>query len=196
VLSSAKSGIKSFQEFVAKAKANPGKLNYATPGHGGVGHLYGELIKLCLGIDMVHVPFTGAGPSLNAVIAGTTDLSIITVSGVAPQVAAGTIYALFQGGTEPWPELPNVPTVGQLGIPNAEVAVSQMLLAPAATPPEVVARLEREVLAILRRPDMRERMLQAGLAVTPLGGKQLGEKMAAELALWKDLVARAGIKPN
>jgi tripartite-type tricarboxylate transporter receptor subunit TctC len=84
----------------------------------------------------------------------------------------------------------------QLGIPDAEAALSQMLLAPAGTPRDVVARLEHEILATLRRADVHERMQQAGLAVIPLGGKQLGEKMAAELALWKDLVARAGIKPN
>jgi tripartite-type tricarboxylate transporter receptor subunit TctC len=194
VLTGPKSGLNTFQDFVARAKAEPGKLSYGSPGHGGIGHLAGELLNLRLGINTVHVPYNGQGPVMNAVMGGHIDLGITTIAGVAPHIASGAMKALVQTGSEPWPDLAQVPTVGALGIQNAEVDVSQMLLAPSGTPQAILDRLEKEVLGVLARPEIKERMLKVGFAVRPLGAQELRKRMDAELALWKDLVMKAGIK--
>lgn len=196
VLTGPKTGLDTFQDLVARAKAEPGKLTYGSPGHGGIGHLAGELLNLRLGIKMVHVPYNGQGPVMNAVMGGHVDLGMTTIAGIAPHVASGAMKALVQTGSEPWPDLAHVPTVGALGIQNAEVDVSQMLLAPAATPQPILDRLEKDVLAVLARPEIKERMLKAGFAVGPMGARDLRKRMEAELALWKDLVEKAGIKKN
>jgi tripartite-type tricarboxylate transporter receptor subunit TctC len=194
VLAGPKSGLNTFQDVVARAKAEPGKLTYGSPGHGGIGHLAGELLSLRLGIRMVHVPYAGQGPVMNAVMGGHIDLGMTMISTVAPQVLSGAARALVQTSPEPWPALPDVPSVRALGIENAEVDVSQMLLAPAGTPQAIVDRLEKEVLAVLARPEIKERMLKVGFAVRPLGAQDLRKRIDTELALWKDLVAKADIK--
>lgn len=196
VLAGPKTGLNTLRDLIERAKARPGSLNYGSPGHGGIGHLGGELLKLRLGIDMQHVPFTGQGPAMNAVIAGTTELAITTISGVAPLVKAGTLTAILQTGRESWPDLAGVPAVADAGIADAEIDVSQIILAPAGTPQNIIDRLEQETLAIMKRPDVKERMLKAGFAVRPMGAKDLGRQMDKELNLWRDLVVRAGLKNN
>ena len=196
VLAGDKTGLKSLQDVIDRAKAKPGSLNYGSPGYGGIGHLGGELLKLRLGIDMQHVPFTGQGPAMNAVIAGTTELAITTISGVSPFVKAGTLTAILQTGHEPWPDLTGVPTVAEAGIADAEIDVSQIILAPGGTPRNIIDWLERETLTFMKRPDVKERMLKAGFAVRPMGARDLGLQMDKELSLWRDLVAQAGLKNN
>jgi tripartite-type tricarboxylate transporter receptor subunit TctC len=187
------SGITSIADLIKKAKADPGKLNYATPGVGSVSHLAVELLKLRAGIDMTHVPFPGAAPSLQAALAGTTDIASVSIAGLIGHIRAGTLKALAQTGAEPWVDMPDVPTMAQAGIPNAVVETSQMFLAPTGTPPEVIKRLADETRIILAKPDVKEKMLQAGFMVKFEGPDELRARMEREVPLWQEIVERAGL---
>jgi tripartite-type tricarboxylate transporter receptor subunit TctC len=187
------SGIASVADLIKKAKADPGKLNYASPGVGSVSHLAVELLKLRAGIDMTHVPFQGANPSLQAALAGTTDIASVSIAGLLGHIRAGTLKALVQTGAEHWVDLPDVPTMAEAGIANAVVETSQMFLAPASTPPEIIKRLADETRIILAKPDTREKMLQAGFMVKFEGPDELHARMVREVPIWKEIVERAGL---
>src|SRR5206468_11260329 len=116
----------------------PGKLTYASPGLGSVSQLAVELVKLRAGIDMTHVPFSGAAPSLQAALSGTTDIAIVSIAGLIGHIRSGSLKALAQTGAEHWIDMPDVPTMQEAGIPNAVVETSQMILAPAGTPAPIV----------------------------------------------------------
>jgi tripartite-type tricarboxylate transporter receptor subunit TctC len=187
------SGITSVADLVAKAKANPGKLTYATAGTGSVSQLAVELVKIRTGIDMTHVPFQGAAPSLQAALAGTTDIASVSIAGLVGYIRSGTLKALVQTGAGKWHDLPDVPTMQEAGIPNAVVETSQMMLAPAGTPAPVVKRLSEETRAILAKPDVQQKMLNAGFMVKYEGPDELKARIAREVPQWKEIVDRAGI---
>jgi tripartite-type tricarboxylate transporter receptor subunit TctC len=187
------SGITSVADLVAKAKANPGKLTYATAGTGSVSQLAVELVKIRTGIDMTHVPFQGAAPSLQAALAGNTDIASVSIAGLVGYIRSGTLKALVQTGAEKWHDLPDVPTMQEAGIPNAVVETSQMMLVPAGTPAPIVKRLSEETRAILEKPDVKEKMLKAGFMVKYEGPDELKARIAREVPQWKEIVDRAGI---
>ena len=187
------SGITSIADLIKKAKADPGKLTYASPGVGSVSHLAVELLKLRADIDMTHVPFSGAAPSLQAALAGTTDIAVVSIAGLIGHIRAGTLKALAQTGAEHWHDMPDVPTMAEAGIPNAVVETSQMFLAPTGTPAEIVKRLADETRVILSKPDIKEKMLQAGFMVKFEGPEELHVRMVREVPIWKEIVERAGL---
>jgi tripartite-type tricarboxylate transporter receptor subunit TctC len=127
-------------------------------------------------------------------MAGTTDIASVTIAGLMGPIASGALKPIVQTGKEPWPDLPNVPTFEQAGIPNAVVETSQMLLAPAGTPKPIVARLAKEVLVIMQKADVRERMMKAGFAVSPEGPEPLRARIAREVPMWREVVEKAGIR--
>jgi len=190
------SGITSIADLVAKAKANPGKLTYASPGVGSVSQLAVELLKLRANIDMTHVPFNGAAPSLQAALAGTTDTASVSIAGLIGYIRSGQLKGLAQTGAEHWVDLPDVPTMAEAGIPDAVVETSQMFLAPAGTPEPVIKRLSEETRAILQKPDIKEKMLKAGFAVKYEGPDELRARMVREIPVWKEIVERAGLKKD
>lgn len=187
------SGITSIADLIAKAKANPGKLTFATAGTGSVSQLAVELLKLRAGIDMTHVPFQGAAPSLQAALQGSTDIASVAIGGLVGHIQSGSLKALAQTGAEHWHDLPDVPTMQEAGIPNAVVETSQMLLAPAGTPAPIVARLAEETRAILAKPEIQQKMLTAGFRVKFEGPDDLRARMAREVPMWKEVVERAGL---
>ena len=187
------SGIGSVADLVAKAKADPGKINYASPGVGSISHLAVELLGLRAGVKLVHVPYQGAAPAAQAAAGGTVDFASVAVAGMMGPVQGGALHAIVQTGAGPWPELPGVPTMAQAGIPDAVVETSQMLLAPAGTPQPIIDRLAKEVLAIMRKPDVRERMMKASFEAKPEGPQALAARIAREVPMWKDIVDKAGI---
>jgi len=193
ILTNSKSGIESVDDLIAKAKAEPGKLTFGTPGVGSTPHMAMELLMASAGIKLVHVPFSGLGPAVTAMMQGTTDLTAVTVAGVMGYINAGTARALLQTGKEPWPELPDVPTIEKAGIKDAASETVQIVLAPAGTPEPILARLEKEIVAIMKRPDVRDRMLKAGFHTAPEGRAYLGARLHSELALWRKVAERAGI---
>ncbi len=194
ILTRPASGIASIEDLIAKAKANPGKINYSSPGVGSTSQLAVELLKLRTNIDLVHVPYQGAAPAAQAAIAGTTELASVAVGGMMGFVKSGSLKALVQTGKERWPDMPDVPTLEQAGIPNAVVETTQMLLAPAGTPQPIIDELAKVVLKIMAKPDVHERMFKAGFAVQAEGSDQLRARIAREVPMWKELVDRAGIK--
>jgi tripartite-type tricarboxylate transporter receptor subunit TctC len=194
ILTRPASGIVSVADLIVKAKAAPGKLTFASPGIGSVSQLAVELLKLRTQIDLTHVPFSGAAPAAQAAIAGTTDLASVNVSGLIGHIQSGTLKPLVQTGKERWPDLPDVPTLEQAGIPNAVVDTSQMFLAPAGTPTPIVERLAKETHAILQKPDVRDKMLKASFTVKYEGPEELRARIAREVPMWKELVERAGIR--
>src|SRR5581483_7043823 len=187
------SGITSIADLIAKAKANPGKITYATAGLGSVSQLAVELLKLRTGIDMTHVPYSGAAPSLQAALSGTTDIASVSIAGLISHIRSGTLTALAQTGAEHWVDMPDVPTLQEAGVPNAVVETSQMFLAPAGTPTDIIKRLSEETRVILQKQDVKDKMLKAGFLVKYEGPDELRARMVREVPGWKEIVERAGL---
>jgi tripartite-type tricarboxylate transporter receptor subunit TctC len=193
ILTNSRSGIESIEDLIAKAKTQPGKYNFGSPGVGSTPHMAMELLMASAGIKLVHVPFSGLGPAINGMLQGTTDLTAVTVAGVMGYINAGTARAVLQTGKEPWPELPDVPTIEKAGIRDAASETVQIVLAPAGTPEPILSRLENEIVSIMQRDDVRVRMLKAGFQAAPRGRVYLRERLHAELALWRSVAERAGL---
>jgi len=188
--------IDSFADLLKAAKAAPGKLNYTTPGNGTLPHLAAELLKIRAGIDIVHVPYAGAGPALQSLLAGTVDIGVLSMSVGQPQVQAGTLKALAVTGRERWPDLPDVPTLAEAGYPEAAAETWQGFFVPAGTPTDAIERLSRETIAILRQPDIREKYRRAGFGVTARGPQELRERLAEEYPKWKAVIEQAGLRAD
>jgi tripartite-type tricarboxylate transporter receptor subunit TctC len=188
------SGLKTFADVAQRARANPDELNFSTPGAGSISHLGAELMKIRAGIRMVHVPFAGAGPAIQAAMAGTVHLAGVTVATAVPQVKGGTAIALIQTGKTRWPDLPDIPTIGEAGIPDAESETGFAFYAPAATPKEIVERLGRETVAILQRADVQEQIQKSSFRVVGMGPQAAQARLAREVATWREVITKAGIK--
>jgi len=186
--------IDNFADLLAAAKREPGKLNYSTPGNGTLPHLAGELLKIKAGIDIVHVPYSGAGPAVQALLGGTVEIGVLSMSVGLPQVQAGTVKALAVTGRERWPDLPDVPTLAEAGYPEAAAETWQGFFAPAGPPADAIDRLARETIAILRQPDTREKYRHAGFGVTARGPQGLRDRLAEEYPKWKTVIEKAGLR--
>ena len=191
IITNVDSDIKDIKDLIKKAKAAPGKYNYATPGVGSVNQLAVELLDLRTGISLTHVPFTGAGPSVQAVLSNTTQLAAVNISAVIPLTKAGKVRALVQTGTKRWLELPDVPTMEEAGIPNASSEVLQVLLAPKGTPEKVVDRISAAVVKVLARPEIQKRLLATGFAPTGRGPAELKKLMHEEDVKWAEVIKNA-----
>jgi tripartite-type tricarboxylate transporter receptor subunit TctC len=186
-------GVSTLQEFIAYAKARPGTLNYSTPGAGTLPHLATELLKLHTGIDMVHIPYAGAAPAAQALLSRTVDVASISITVAKPQIGVGAMKGLAVSGSERWPELPNVPTVGEAGVPAALADTWQGIMVPAGTPKEIVERLATALTGVMRRPDVRERLLHAGFHATGRGPDAFHRRIVEELPKWKTVIQQARI---
>jgi tripartite-type tricarboxylate transporter receptor subunit TctC len=186
-------GITSVADLIAKAKANPGKLTYATAGIGSFSHLAVELLKLRANIKMTNVPYSGAAPAVEAALSGTTDIASIPIANLIGFIRAGKLKALVQTGKEHWPDMPDVPTMAEAGIPDAVVETTQMFLAPAGTPAPILKRLTEATHDILAKPDVQAKMLKAGFKVKFEGPEELHALMVRELPMWKEIIESAGI---
>jgi tripartite-type tricarboxylate transporter receptor subunit TctC len=181
------------KEFIAYAKANPGKLSYASQGAGASGHIAGELLKLYAGLDIVHVPYKGAAPAAQDLTAGHVSMMFDVVSLALPQIKAGRVRALGVAAKERVAALPEVPTLTEQGFPAAVGAWFGML-APAGTPPEAIAWVNREANKVFAVPDIRDRFVKQGAAM-PLGTPEAFAKfIAAESDRYGEIISKAGIK--
>jgi tripartite-type tricarboxylate transporter receptor subunit TctC len=190
----AQSEFKSMAEVIAKAKANPDKLNWTSPGAGTTPHLAGEVLKLRTGIEMQHIPFAGAGPATTAVLAGQVDLYTANIGSLMGLIGGGKVRPIAVTSKERWGDLPDVPSLDELGVKNAVSDTFQGIYAPAGTPQAVVDRLAKELTAILARPDMREKFVKAGLPVVAEGPDVFRARIAREVPMYKEIIDKAGLK--
>ena len=183
------------KEFVALAKASPDKFNVSVPPIGTTPQLQAEVLKLREGLQgMATVVFAGGGDALKALMSGTVQLSSGVLAPAHPHLKAGTIKGLAVTGRTRWHDLQQIPTMLESGYPDFVFETYTALMAPAKTPPEIVGRLEQVALEILHRSDMREKLTQAGFEVTAKPGKEHMERVAKEVPMFADIIAKAGIK--
>jgi tripartite-type tricarboxylate transporter receptor subunit TctC len=186
-------GANTLRELIALAKEKPGALNYATPGPGTAPHLATELLKQRTGIDMVHIPYAGAAPAAQALIGKTVELGTLSISVAMPQIQSGNLKGLAVTGAERWPDLPDVPTVAEAGVPESMSEPWQGILVPAGTPKEIVDRLATALVEIARRPDVRDKLRHAGFAATGRGPDAFAKRIADDVPKWKDVIEKARI---
>jgi len=186
----------SLRELLAAAKAEPGKLNYASIGAGTPHHLAMEWLKQLAAVDIVPVPYKGVGPGLAAVMAGEVQMMMTGLTAGLVQVKAGKLRALALTTAARSPSVPEVPTVAESGFAGYEALAWYGILAPAATPAEVIARLNAEIRSALRAPDLRERLANLGVDAAPGTPAQLELLIDQETKLWAKVIEVAGIKPE
>jgi tripartite-type tricarboxylate transporter receptor subunit TctC len=195
ILAGPKLGINSIAELIARARANPNDFNYASPGIGTTPHLSGELLKIVGGIQLTHVPFSGAGPAIQAVLGGITQLACAALPPAHPYIESGALKALAVTGAHRWFDLPDVPTMVELGYKDFIADTFQGFLAPVKTPPDIVARLSAGALKILKNPGIADQLRNDGFEVIANGPDGMRKRIEDEVPKWRDVVAKAGIKP-
>jgi tripartite-type tricarboxylate transporter receptor subunit TctC len=183
-------------EFIAYAKANPGKINFATVGAGSAQHLYGEYFKMMTGIDMVPVHYRGAAPAITDMIAGRVQVMIDAVVSSLSYIKSGQLRALAVTTATPQPDLlPGIPTVGQF-VPGYDASGWQGVCAPVKTSPEIVTRLNREIDALLADPKVKARLAELGGLAAAGTPTDFGKFIAAETEKWGKVVRAAGVKSD
>lgn len=181
-------------EFIKLAKENPGKYTYGSSGIGGAGHLAGELLKMMAKIDLVHVPFKGGGPAMQAMLGGQIHSYFATPVAAGPHVKAGKAKALATTGAQRDPLMPEVPTVAESGYPGYEATNWYAFVVAAKTPKEIVARLNRDIVATLREPKVVELLRNQGVEPSPSTPEELSSYMKRELDTWGRVVKEAKIQ--
>jgi tripartite-type tricarboxylate transporter receptor subunit TctC len=186
---------KTVDELIALIRANPGKYNYASAGSGTSSHLAGEQFRLSLGLDIVHIPYTGGAPAIASVVAGHTPIGLAAPNVAIPQIQDGKVRALAVTSAARAQTLPDVATMAEAGHPGIEGESWVGFVAPAGTPKDIVATLNREIVRILAQPDMKDRL--ATLGFDPVGGTpdEFASRIKSELAMWTKVIRAAGIKP-
>jgi tripartite-type tricarboxylate transporter receptor subunit TctC len=184
---------KTFAELIAYAKANPGKLNFASPGAGSGAHLAGELLKVDASIDMVHVPYKGLAPAVNDLLGGNTQLMFAGISTVIQYVRTGKLVALAIASPKRSPELPDVPTVAESGLPGFEVTSWYGIVTRAGTPTAIIEKMQRDMAEALRQDDVRAKLASAGLEPVGSTPDEFAATIKAETRKWGDIVRKAHI---
>ena len=182
------------KELIAWVKAGPGQHSYAHAGLGTPGYLAGEMLKQAFGLDLVAVAFQGGGPAITSTIGGHTPVLFTSIATAAGHVKQGTVRALAVTGAQRSPALPDVPTLAESGAPDQESDIIAGLMAPGGTPPEIVDRLNREIVKVVAMPDVRARL--SALGFEPIGStpKQFAERIRSEIDKWAKVIRAAGIK--
>ena len=182
------------KEFVALARASPGKFNFASVGNGNPLHLAGELFKSMSGIEMVHVPYNGSAPALTALLGNQVQTMFDVVLTSQPHIKAGKLRALGVTGTKRVPILPDVPTIAESGFPGYEAGIWFALVVPKATPAPIVERLNAEATKALRQPEMKARFDAMALELIPSTSEEVAAFATRERAKWAKLVADLKIR--
>jgi len=185
--------IKDVKSLIELAKAKPGQVTYASSGVGGSPHLAGAMLELRAGVDMLHVPYKGAGPALNDVVGGTVNAGFKTLLGALPAIQSGQLRPLAVAYPSRLPELPDVPTMAEAGVPDFVVSSWNGLAAPAGTPQPVIDKINKLVNEILAMPDVKQKM--SSLGAQPGGGtpQEFADYVKAETEKWREVVQAAGI---
>ena len=186
---------KSVKDLIAIAKSKPGQLSYASSGVGGATHMVAEVFRMMAGVDIVHIPYKGSGQAMVDVISGQVPIAFDQITSSYPHVESGKLRVLGITSAKRFPSLPNVPTIAESGVKGYEADSWNGLAAPAATPKEVVSRVQTEVARVLRMPDIKERFLKDGIEPVGSTPEQFAAHIRSERAKWEKAVDRAGLKP-
>ena len=188
--------VKTVKDLIALAKARPGQLVYSSSGSGTVSHLAGEYFGFLTGTKMLHVPYKGGGPSVTALVSGEAAVGFATMPSVLGQVKAGRLRGIAMTTAQRSAALPNLPTVGDAGIPNYDVGSWYGLAVPAGTPKEIITRLHAETIKLLGLQDVKDRLAAGGFEIVTSSPEQFGEFVRAEVERWGKAVKLSGAKAD
>ncbi|QWG25014.1 tripartite tricarboxylate transporter substrate binding protein [Bradyrhizobium sediminis] len=187
---------KTLAEFIALAKSQPGKLNYASSGQGTPYHMAGELFKAMAGIDVVHVPYRNSGEARSGVIGGQVQMMIDAVPAMAPNVAGNQVRALATTGKSRSSALPNLPTASETGVPGYEATIWLGLMAPAGTPKPIIDKLNAAVNAAIKRPDIVKLWAQQGAVAMSMSPEEFDKYLRGDIVKWAEVVKKFTDKPQ
>ncbi len=187
---------KTMQEFIAYAKANPGKLNYGSFGNGTSTHLGAEMLKVLAKIEMTHVPYKGGGPAIIDLLGGRLDVIFATAGSAGSHVRSGKLRAIAVTSATRSPAYPQLPTIAEAGVPGYEAIAWYGVMAPAGTPSEIIARLNASVTLAAQAENFRTRSAEDGLEISIEGPAALAKLLITEQARWQSVVREANIKPD
>jgi tripartite-type tricarboxylate transporter receptor subunit TctC len=183
----------SVKDFIAHARANAGRITFASPGHGTGPHLAGELFKRVAGIELTHVPYRGAAPALQDVVPGRVDSFFNNIAPIVPLMQQGQLRALAVTSAQRTPAAPDLPTMTEAGLPGFEVSGWYAVFVPAKTPPAIAAKMHADTVATLTEPAIKARLEQLGLFVIGSTPAELGQFLKSEMDKWGPLIKDAGI---
>ncbi len=190
----ASSPAKTLEDFIASAKAKPGAYNFASTGPGGMPHLAAELLKATAKIDIVHVPYSGAAPAVTDLLGARTEMMFADIPVLLPHVKAGTLRPLAVGSAKRVPMLPDVQTTAEQGLPAVEAENWYGIVAPAATPPAIVAKLNATIVAALRSPEVRDKLVPIGAILVGDTPEEFKAYILSEEKKWAEVVRISGAK--
>jgi tripartite-type tricarboxylate transporter receptor subunit TctC len=186
-------GPRNLKEFVAYARANPGKLSFASFGNGSTSHVYGEMLKGAAGLDLTHVPYKGAGPAVQDTLGGQVQMTIQDLAAVGPHITSGRLIPMAVTGPRRWPLFPDLPTFVEQGYP-LDIAGWNGIHAPAGTPRPIIERMNAEINKIIQTPEGREQMLRFGLLATGTTPDELAEVIRRDTPRWGEVIRKGNIK--
>ena len=187
---------KSVRELIELAKSQPGKIDYASSGNGSAQHLVSALFNSMAGIDLNHVPYKGSGPAMQDLVSGQVKVSFAGIPNVLSHVNAGRLRLLAVSTPKRWPELPDVPTVAEAGVPGYEATLWLNLAAPAGTPPDLLQRLHAETTKALQDPEVQQSFRKAGVEAAVMPQQEIDRFVRAEYEKWGKVVKATGAKVN
>ena len=186
--------IQTIQDLIAAAKANPGKLNYASAGAGNTSHLAVEYFKSVVGVNIAHVPYKGSGPAVTALLGREVDLIFDSLSSSLAQIQGGKFRAVAVSTSKRSHVLPQVPTIQESGVPGFDISAWYGIFAPAATPPAIVQRLNAEIVKAMNAPQAKERIEASGYQIVGSTPAQLDAHVKSEITRWAKVVKESGAK--
>ncbi|MEO7728682.1 MAG: tripartite tricarboxylate transporter substrate binding protein [Burkholderiales bacterium] len=188
--------VKNFREFIAYAKANPAKINFASAAVASPGHLAGELLNIAAGIHMQHVPYKGSGQAVIDLLGGQVQAMVSGMSSVMVHIKAGRLRPLAVTGAQRSPAVPELPTIAESGFPKFEATAWYGVLAPAGTPKTIVTRLHDEIVRVLKMPDVKERLEYVGFELVGGTPEAFAAYIKTEIKKWQPVVKASGVKPE
>lgn len=188
--------VSSVKELIALAKAKPGQINFASYGSGSPAHLAGELFKSMVGVDMLHIPYKGSAPALADIVAGHVHLSFSSMSPAVPLVKSGRLKALAVSTAKRVPAMADLPTIAEAGVPGYEVVAWNGITAPAGTPKEIIARLNKAIVEIVATTEFRDKISAQGFEPESSSAEEFSELIQRDMLKWAKVIKESGAKPD
>ena len=186
--------ISSVNDLIAQAKDQPGKLNYASSGSGTSIHMSGEMFKFMTGVNLIHIPYKGSAPAVTDLLGGQVMMMFDNIPSSMPHIKSGKLKAIATTGAKRDPSLPDLPTIAEAGVPGYEAGVWFGVMAPMATPKDIIAKLNAEIVKAAKAPDYVKKMNEQGYIVVASSAEQMGEMSRSEFARWGPIVKASGAK--